>query len=89
MRLGIALPEGVNGGDLLGSVLVDGNIGGIDVGFLVKTAIVSGTTPRVTVNAVSALALSVSVPPSSMATVIVVAVRAVIRALRPLLADVE
>ncbi|MBP6821675.1 MAG: DUF11 domain-containing protein, partial [Acidobacteria bacterium] len=33
--------------------LVEGNdVGGIDVGFLVKTAIVTGSTPRVTVNAV-------------------------------------
>ncbi|MDX2043262.1 MAG: HYR domain-containing protein [Acidobacteriota bacterium] len=33
--------------------LVEGNdVGGIDVGFLVKTAIVTGATPRVTVNAV-------------------------------------
>lgn len=33
--------------------LVEGNdIGGIDVGFLVKTAIVTGSTPRVTVNEV-------------------------------------
>ena len=33
--------------------LTEGNdIGGIDVGFLVKTAIVTGATPRVTVNAV-------------------------------------
>ena len=33
--------------------LVEGNdVGGIDVGFLVKTAIVSGSTPRVMVNAV-------------------------------------
>ncbi len=33
--------------------LVEGNdIGGIDVGFLVKTAVVTGTTPRVTVSAV-------------------------------------
>jgi len=33
--------------------LVEGNdVGGIDVGFLVKTAVVTGATPRVTVNAV-------------------------------------
>ena len=33
--------------------LVEGNdVGGIDVGFLVKTAVVAGTTPRVSVNAV-------------------------------------
>jgi len=33
--------------------LVEGNdVGGIDVGFLVKSAIVAGSTPRVTVNAV-------------------------------------
>jgi predicted extracellular nuclease len=33
--------------------LVEGNdVGGIDVGFLVKTSVVSGATPRVTVNAV-------------------------------------
>jgi hypothetical protein len=33
--------------------LVEGNdVGGIDVGFLVKTSIVAGSTPRVTVNAV-------------------------------------
>ncbi|MFN0111172.1 MAG: Calx-beta domain-containing protein [Blastocatellia bacterium] len=34
--------------------LVEGNdVGGIDVGFLVKTAIVTGSTPRVTVNSVT------------------------------------
>ena len=33
--------------------LIEGNdVGGIDVGFLVKTAVVTGATPRVTVNAV-------------------------------------
>ncbi len=33
--------------------LVEGNdVGGIDVGFLIKQAIVAGTTPRVTINAV-------------------------------------
>ncbi len=34
--------------------LIEGNdIGGIDIGFLIKTAIVFGTTPRVTINAVA------------------------------------
>ncbi|HEX5717583.1 MAG TPA: endonuclease/exonuclease/phosphatase family protein [Thermoanaerobaculia bacterium] len=38
---------------LYDAYLVEGNdVGGIDVGFLVKTAVVEGSTPRVTVNAV-------------------------------------
>lgn len=39
--------------------LVEGNdVGGIDVGFLVKTALVTGATPRVTINSVTQFGLA-------------------------------
>ncbi|MBX7185203.1 MAG: cadherin-like beta sandwich domain-containing protein, partial [Vicinamibacteria bacterium] len=42
--------------------LFEGNdVGGIDVGFLVKTAIVAGATPRVTVNSVTQFGLATTI----------------------------
>ena len=48
-----------DGGPTYTAYLVEGNdVGGIDVGFLVKTSFVVGTTPRVTVGSVTQLGLT-------------------------------
>ena len=55
----LATKISTDGGPSYSAHLVEGNDpGGIDVGFLVKTAIVTGATPRVTVGSVTQLGLT-------------------------------